>query len=55
MLRLLRKQYVRQTIQLGIPGPQGPFSDKVTSDTDGFTDKPVVRYDVRAVKKYFCR
>ena len=32
--------------QLGIPGPQGAFSDKVILDIDGFTDKTVVQCDV---------
>ena len=30
------KQYVRQIIQLGIPGTQVTFSDKVTPDINGF-------------------
>ena len=30
------KQYVRQIIQLGIPGTQVTFSDKVTTDINGF-------------------
>ena len=34
----------------GYPGPQGPFSDKVTPDIDGFTDEPVVQCDVQAVE-----
>ena len=31
-----------QIIQLGVPGPQGGFSDKVILDIDGSTEKPVV-------------
>lgn len=31
-----------QIKQLGIPGPQGGFSDKVILDIDGSTEKPVV-------------
>ena len=46
MLQLLRKMRSNQIIQLGIPGPQGAFSDKVILDIDGFTDKPVVQCDV---------
>ena len=33
-----------------IPGTQGAFSDKVTPNIDGFTDKPVVQYDVQVVE-----
>ena len=29
-----------------IPGTQGAFSEKVTSNSDGFTDEAVVQYDV---------
>ena len=36
------KQYVKR--QLSIPETQGAFLDKVTSDTDGFTDEPVVHH-----------
>ena len=35
----------------GIPGTQGAFPDKVSPNIDGFTDKPVVQYDVQAVEK----
>ena len=28
-----------QTTAISIPGTQGTFSDKVASDTDGFTDE----------------
>ena len=31
------KQFVR--LQLSIPWTQGAFSDKITSDNDGFTDE----------------
>ena len=31
-----------QIIQLGIPGPQGGFSDKAILDIDGSTEQPVV-------------
>ena len=54
------KQYVRicpiyigQIIQLGIPGTEEAFSDKVTPDIDGFTEESVVRYDVPVVKNTF--
>ena len=33
-----------------IPRIQGAFSDKVTPNIDGFTDKPVVQYDVQVVE-----
>ena len=58
MLRLLRKmkkQYVGQTILLGILGIQGAFLEKVTPDIGGFTDEPVVQCDVRVVKNTFDR
>ena len=47
------KQYVRQITQLGIPGTQGAFSDKITPDIESFTDEPVVQCDVRVVKNTF--
>ena len=34
-------------VRTGIPGTQWAFSDKVTPDIDGFTDKPVVQCDVQ--------
>ena len=40
------KNNVRQIIQLGIPGSQGTFSDKVNPVIDGFTDEPVAQCDV---------
>ena len=30
----------------GMSGTEGAFSDKVTSDIDGFTDKPIIQCDV---------
>ena len=36
-----------------IVGIRGSFSNKVTPDTDGFTDEPVVQCDVRVVKNTF--
>ena len=33
-----------------IPQIQGAFSDKVTPNIDGFTDEPVVQYDVQVVE-----
>ena len=53
MLWLLIKKYIRQIIQIGIPGPQATFSAKVTPDIDGLSDEPVVHYDVRDVKNTF--
>ena len=47
------KQYVRQITQLGIPGTQGTFSDKITPDIESFTDEPVVQCDVQVVKNTF--
>ena len=29
---------------------QGAFSDKVTSDFDGFTDEPIVQCDVQVIE-----
>ena len=40
------KQNVRQIKQVGIPGPQGAFSDKVNPHNDSFNDEPVVQCDV---------
>ena len=37
----------------GIPGNQGAFLDKVTSDIDGFTDELVVHCDLQVVKNTF--
>ena len=34
--------YVGQLVKLGIPETQGTSSHKITSDIDGFTDKPVI-------------
>ena len=31
----------------GVPGTQGAFLDKVSSDIDGFTDELVVQCDAR--------
>ena len=42
------KQYVR--LQLSILGTQEAFSNKVDPDIDGFTDGPVVQWDVDIVK-----
>ena len=39
------KNYVRLPvvrIPVGIPRTQGAFSNKVTPEIDGFTDKPIV-------------
>ena len=39
----------------GIPGTQGAFSDKETSDIDGFTDEPVavVQCEVQVAENTF--
>ena len=42
MLRLLRKTMKNNMSSDSLPETQGAFLDKVTSDTDGFTDAPVV-------------
>ena len=48
------KQYMRQIIQLRIPGPQEAFSDEVTPpDFDDFTDGQVVQCDVQVVRNTF--
>ena len=47
------KQYVGQTMLLGIPGTQGTFLQKLTLDIFGFTDEPKVQCDVRVVKTTF--
>ena len=49
----IENQYVSKIMQVGILRTQGVFSDKVTQDVDGFTDEPVVQYDVRVVKHAF--
>ena len=45
------KQCVR--LQLSIPRTEGKFSCKVAPDIDGFTDKPVIQWDVQVVKYTF--
>ena len=40
------KQYFRQIIQLDLKGPLGAFSDQGTTETDSFTNKPVVQCNV---------
>ena len=40
-------------VRTGIPGTQRPFSDKVTSDIDGFSFEPVVQCDVQVVGNTF--
>ena len=42
-----------QVLQLGKLGTQGAFAEKVTPDIDGFTDEPVVWWDVRVAKNTF--
>ena len=37
----------------GMPGSQGAYSGKVTSDIDSFTDDTVVQCEVQAVEKPF--
>ena len=37
----------------GIVGNQGTFSDKVTPDTDVFTDQPVVQCNFQVVENTF--
>ena len=45
--------YIGQVLQLGKLGTQGAFAEKVTPDIDGFTDEPVVWWDVRVAKNTF--
>ena len=49
------KQYVRQIIQLGIPGTQVTFSDKVTTDINGFYGWTSGSIRHSSCKKCFCR
>ena len=53
VLSLLWKMKNCQTT--GIPGTQGAFSDKETSDIDGFTDEPVavVQCEVQVAENTF--
>ena len=55
MLRLQRKTKNNVSINhiVGTPGLRGPFSDKVSSDIDGFSEEPVVRCDSPVVKNNF--
>ena len=55
MLRLQRKTKNNLSINhiVGTPGLRGPFSDKVSSDIDGFSEEPVVRCDSPVVKNNF--
>ena len=55
MLRLQRKTKNNVSINhiVGTPGLRGPFSDKVSSDIDGFSKEPVVRCDSPVVKNNF--
>ena len=55
MLRLQRKTKNNVSINhiVGTPGLRGPFSDKVSSDIDGFSEEPVVRCDSLVVKNNF--
>ena len=54
-LRLQRKTKNNVSINhiVGTPGLRGPFSDKVSSDIDGFSEEPVVRCDSPVVKNNF--
>ena len=44
------KTIPRQIILLDMWGTEVAFSDKVTTDIDGFTDEPIVQCVVRFVK-----
>ena len=39
-----------KSLQLGIQGIEGAFSDKITPDINGFNDETVVQCDARVAK-----